>query len=50
MIVAGDGLWVQAKPPMQGTQPAILVPWAEISAAHPATLYWRRATTLHCGT
>jgi hypothetical protein len=49
IVVAADGLWLQARPPAQGTQAAINVPWAEIRAAQPAMLYWRRAARLTCG-
>jgi len=47
--VAQDGLWLQARPPAQGTQAAIFVPWAEIRDARPVRLYWRRAVRLTCG-
>ena len=47
--VAPDGLWLQARPPLQGTQAAIFVPWAEIRAAETTMLYWRRAVRLTCG-
>jgi hypothetical protein len=49
VIVASDGVWLQARPPLQGTQAAILVPWAEIRAAETTMLYWRRAVRLTCG-
>ena len=40
IVVAADGLWLQARPPLQGTQAAIFVPWAEIreARAHAAVL------------
>jgi len=47
--VAQDGLWLQARPPAQGTQPAIFVPWAEIHDVRPVRLYWRQAVCLACG-
>ena len=49
IILAEDGLWLQARPPLQGMQAAILVPWAEIPAAEPTMLYWRQAVRLTCG-
>jgi hypothetical protein len=49
VIVAGDGLWLQARPPLQGTQAAIFVPWAEIRAVETTMLYWRPAVRLVCG-
>ncbi|HTX69756.1 MAG TPA: hypothetical protein VMH50_11520 [Thermoleophilia bacterium] len=49
IVVAGDGLWVQARPPAQGTQAAIFVPWGEIRDVRPTMLYWRRAVRLTCG-
>jgi hypothetical protein len=49
VVVAREGLWLQARPPLQGAQKPILVPWAEIRAAEPVLLYWRRATRLTCG-
>ena len=49
IVVAADGLWLQARPPLQGTQAAIFVPWAEIRAAETTMLYWRRAVRLTCG-
>ncbi len=49
IVVAADGLWVQARPPLQGTQAAIFVPWTEIRAAEMTMLYWRRAVRLTCG-
>ncbi len=49
VVVARDGLWLQARPPAQGTQAAILVPWAEIRDVRPVRLYWRRAVRLICG-
>ena len=33
IVVAADGLWLQARPPLQGTQKAIFVPWPEIRLA-----------------
>jgi hypothetical protein len=49
VIAARDGLWLQARPPLQGTQQAILVPWAEIRDVKSTLLYWRRAVRLTCG-
>jgi hypothetical protein len=49
IVVAADGLWLQARPPAQGTQAAIFVPWAEIREAKPTRLYWREAVRLTCG-
>ena len=49
IIAAAEGLWVQARPPAQGTQAAILVPWVEIREALPVRLYWRKAARLTCG-
>ena len=49
IVVAADGLWLQARPPAQGTQAAIFVPWAEIRDAQPTRLYWRAAVRLACG-
>ncbi len=48
IIVSNEGLWVQAKPPLQGTQAAILVPWGEIREAQQTYLYWRSAVRLAC--
>jgi hypothetical protein len=48
IVAAAAGLWLQARPPAQGTQAAILVPWAEIRAAQRAMLYWRHAVRLTC--
>jgi hypothetical protein len=49
IIVAQQGLWVQAKPPLQGTQAAVFVPWDGIREARPTMLYWRKAVCLTCG-
>ena len=49
IVVTAGGLWLQARPPAQGTQAAILVPWAEIREARPTRLYWRQAVRLTCG-
>jgi len=49
VIAAPDGLWLQARPPLQGMQAPIFVPWAEIRAAETTMLYWRRAVRLTCG-
>jgi hypothetical protein len=49
IVVAEDGLWLQARPPLQGTQKPIFVPWPEIRAARGTMLYWRKAVRLTCG-
>jgi len=49
IIAAQEGLWVQAKPPLQGVQAAICVPWVEIRDVRPTMLYWRQAVCLTCG-
>lgn len=49
IVVAADGLWVQAQPPAQGTQAAIFVPWGEIRDVQSTFLYWRQAAQLTCG-
>jgi hypothetical protein len=49
LIVALSGLHVQARPPAQGTQAAIFVPWNEIRDVREVRLYWRRAVQLTCG-
>jgi hypothetical protein len=49
IIVAQEGLWLQARPPLQGTQEPIHVPWAEVREARSTRLYWRRAVRLICG-
>lgn len=49
LIVTQAGVWLQARPPAQGTQAAIFIPWAEIRQAQPVLLYWRRAVRLTCG-
>lgn len=49
VVVTGDGLWVQARPPAQGVQPAVLVPWPGIAQAERTRLYWREAVRLTCG-
>jgi hypothetical protein len=49
VVAAQDGLWLQARPPLQGTQAAIFVPWAEIRDVRPCLLYWRQAACLTCG-
>lgn len=50
LIAAAGGLYVQARPPAQGRQAAILVPWRDIVDVRPVRLYWRRAVRLTCGT
>ena len=49
IVVTVEGLWLQARPPAQGTQAAIFVPWAEIREVRPTRLYWRKAAQLTCG-
>ncbi len=49
VIVAPDGLWLQARPPAQGVQAAVFVPWTSIRDARKARLYWRKAVRLTCG-
>ena len=50
VILAPEGLYVQARPPGQGVQPAIFVPWADIVRVDPVRLYWRKAARATCGT
>lgn len=49
VVVAADGLWLQARPPAQGTQSAIFVPWREIVRVEPVRLYWQAAMRVVCG-
>ena len=49
VVVAQEGLWLQARPPLQGVQQAIIVPWTEIHEVGSALLYWRQAVCLTCG-
>ena len=49
LIVAESGLFVQARPPAQGVQAAIFVPWAEVREVRKVRLYWRSAARLTCG-
>ncbi len=49
IVAAPDGLWLQARPPAQGVQAAIFVPWREVRDVRPTLLYWRRAVRLTCG-
>jgi len=49
IVVGPDGVWLQARPPAQGMQAAIHVPWREIRGVHSTLLYWRRAVRLTCG-
>ncbi len=48
-VLTQAGLWLQARPPAQGAQSAIFLPWAEIGQVQPVRLYWRRAVRLACG-
>ena len=49
-VIAGPaGFYVQARPPAQGVQAAILVPWSEIRDVRRVRLYWRPAVRLTCG-
>lgn len=49
VVVATEGLWVQARPPAQGVQAAIFVPWRDVVRVDAVRLYWRRAARLTCG-
>jgi hypothetical protein len=49
IVVGPDGLWLQARPPLQGLQQPIFLPWAEIRVVNSTLLYWRRAVRLTCG-
>jgi hypothetical protein len=49
IVVGQDGLWLQPRPPLQGAQTPVFVPWSEIRDVHPTMLYWRRAVRLTCG-
>jgi hypothetical protein len=49
VVVADEGLWLQARPPAQGLQPAIFVPWRDVARAERVTLYWRAGVRLVCG-
>ena len=49
LIVGQSGLFVQARPPAQGIQAALFVPWSEIRDVRRVRLYWRRAVRLTCG-
>lgn len=49
VVVAGEGLWLQARPPAQGLQSAIMVPWRDVARAERVTLYWRAGVRLVCG-
>jgi len=49
VVVAEEGVWLQARPPAQGLQAAIMVPWRDVARAEPVTLYWRAGVRLICG-
>jgi hypothetical protein len=49
VVVADEGLWLQARPPAQGVQAAICVPWRDITSVQPVRLYWRAAMRVVCG-
>ena len=49
IVVTPEGLWLQARPPAQGVQAAIMVPWAAVARVEPARLYWQRAARIACG-
>ena len=49
IVVTQTGVWLQARPPAQGVQAAIFLPWRAFSAARPVRLYWRSAVQLTCG-
>lgn len=49
VVVAQGGIWLQARPPAQGLQAPLFVPWSEIREARPVRLFWRPAVRLGCG-
>jgi hypothetical protein len=49
VVVTQEGLWLQPRPPLQGAQQPVFLPWAEIRDVRPTLLYWRRAVRLTCG-
>lgn len=49
VIVSGAGLYVQARPPVIGTLPPVLIPWHEITHVEPTRLYWQRTALLTVG-
>ena len=49
VIVSADGLYIQAKPPVVGAQPAMIIPWDVITAVEPAGLVGRSAVVLTVG-
>jgi hypothetical protein len=49
IVVGQDGLWLQAKPPLQGLQRPIFLPWTGIREVRQTLLYWRSAVRLTCG-
>jgi hypothetical protein len=49
IVAAQEGLWLRARPPLQGLQRPIFVPWTEIREARSTMLYWRQAVRLVCG-
>jgi hypothetical protein len=49
IVVGHEGLWLQPRPPLQGAQPPVFVPWSDIRDVQPTLLYWRRAVRLVCG-
>lgn len=49
VVVARSGLWLQARPPLQGNQAAVFLPWADIRGVEGARLFWMRAVRLTCG-
>jgi len=49
VVVAPTGIWFQARPPAQGAQAAVFLPWNQIRRVEPVRLYWRRSVRLTCG-
>jgi hypothetical protein len=49
IVVTPEGLWLQARPPAQGVQAAIMVPWAAMVRVEPTRLYWMQAARITCG-
>lgn len=56
MLFAPEGLYLALLPAMPvlgnpafNRHPAVLIPWSEIKAGTPATLYWQRAVALTIG-
>lgn len=56
MIFSPEGLYLSFMPampvlgkPQFNHHPAVLIPWAEMKSATPATLYWQRAVAISLG-